>query len=154
MHRLVQLALMADKMPPPANQPKFEKSIEEVIEDLGVYPVDAFAFLQEGLSVAVQRMHGARARDESVSRHVSGKQLCHALRDLALQKWGRLAGTVLARWGITCTMDFGRMVFAMVDASLMQKTDEDNLEDFRSVFDFEYAFERAYRIPTAASGPQ
>jgi len=141
-------------MPPPANEPKFEKSLEEVIDELGVYPVDAFVFLQEGLSFSVQRAHGARARDKTVNRHVSGKQLCQGLRDLALQKWGRLARTVLAKWGITCSMDFGRMVFAMVEAGLMQKTDDDTVEEFRNVFDFEYAFERAYRIPMTASAPR
>jgi uncharacterized repeat protein (TIGR04138 family) len=137
---------MTTQMPPPANQPQFEKSLEEVIDDLGIYPVDAFAFLQEGLSFAVQRAHGEKARDSTAHRHVSGKQLCHALRELALHKWGRLARLVLERWGITCTMDFGRMVFAMVQANLMQKTDDDSLEDFRNVFDFECAFEQAYRI--------
>ena len=34
----------------------------------------------------------------------------------------------------------------MVDGGLMQKTDDDNLEDFRDVFDFKHAFEAAYRI--------
>ena len=58
-----------------------------------------------------------------------------------------LARTVLARWNIRRTYDFGRIVFAMVDNGLMQKTEEDSIEDFRDVFDFKHAFgEHAYRI--------
>ena len=38
----------------------------------------------------------------------------------------------------------------MVDAGLMQKTDDDSLEDFRNVYDFKAAFETEYRIPEPA----
>ena len=65
----------------------------------------------------------------------------------ALAKWGLMARTVLARWNISKTLDFGRIVFAMVDNGVMQKTDEDTLDDFRDVFDFKSAFNEAgYRI--------
>jgi len=133
-------------MPPPANQPQSEKSLDDVIDELGVYPVDSFVFLQEALSFTVQRTHGARARDNTINRHITGRMLCEGLRDLALEKWGFLARTVLARWGINCTMDFGRMVFAMVEAGLMHKTDQDSIDDFRNVFEFEAAFEKSYSI--------
>ena len=61
-----------------------------------------------------------------------------------------LARTVLRRWNITSTLDFGRMVFAMVDGGLMQKTEEDSVEDFRNVYDFRNAFESDYHIPCPA----
>lgn len=37
-------------------------------------------------------------------------------------------------------MDFGKIVFAMVESGIMHKTPEDNIEDFRDVFDFDEAF--------------
>jgi len=40
------------------------------------------------------------------------------------------------------TDDFGRMVFAMIDAGLLTKTPQDSFEDFRGVFDFGEAFSR------------
>ena len=73
--------------------------------------------------------------------------MCEGLRELALIQWGRLARTVLRRWSITSTVDFGRIVFAMVDAGLMQKTEDDSLEDFRNVYDFRVALENEYQIP-------
>ena len=36
--------------------------------------------------------------------------------------------------------DFGRIVFALVDAGMMHKTDEDRIDDFVNVFDFKDAF--------------
>jgi uncharacterized repeat protein (TIGR04138 family) len=61
-----------------------------------------------------------------------------------------LARTVLVRWNVTSTYDFGRIVFAMVDSGLMQKTDDDSIEDFRNVYDFKTAFDAAYRIEIKA----
>ena len=120
--------------------------MQQVVNDLGLYPPEAYAFIQQGLSYTVQRVHG-KVKDPKASRHVNGSDLCEGLRELALQQWGRLARTVLRRWNVTSTVDFGRIVFAMVEAGLMQTTEDDNLEDFRNVYDFRVAFETDYQIP-------
>jgi uncharacterized repeat protein (TIGR04138 family) len=45
------------------------------------------------------------------------------------------------------TLDFGQIVFAMIEAGQFQKTADDRLDDFRDVFDFRSAFESSgYRI--------
>jgi uncharacterized repeat protein (TIGR04138 family) len=51
-----------------------------------------------------------------------------------------LAKTVLAQWGVRRTEDFGKIVFAMIDAGLMRGSDTDTPEDFRGVYDFDEAF--------------
>jgi uncharacterized repeat protein (TIGR04138 family) len=121
------------------------KSLQEVVQAVGIYPAEAYIFVQQGLTYTVQKIHAAQT-DPSVSRHVSGRDLSEGLRELALKQWGLMAQTVLARWNITSTMDFGRIVFAMVEHDLLQKTEEDRVEDFRHVYDFSTAFEKNYRI--------
>jgi uncharacterized repeat protein (TIGR04138 family) len=134
---------------PPSNEPARQKSLQQVARDAGLYPAEAYEFVQRGLSFTVQKVHGRR--DESdASRHVSGQQLCHGLRDFALTQWGMLARTVLRRWGIHSTVDFGQIVFSLIDAGQMQRTDDDTIEDFRNVFDFRTAFEAGYRIQLAS----
>ena len=133
---------------PPSDKPTQEKCVQQVVENVGLYPPEAYAFIQKGLNHTVQKMHGAQ-KDPKASRHVTGHDLCEGLREVALNEWGRLARTVLRRWNITSTLDFGRMVFAMVDAGLMQKTEDDSLEDFRNVYDFRAAFEAEYQIACA-----
>lgn len=125
-------------MPGEKEQP--EKSMEEVIRADGRYPMEAFAFLHEGLTKAVQRVHGSSPRKAGQS-HVSGQDLCCALRDLAIEKYGALARTVLARWNIRESFDFGRMVYLLIEHDFMKKTEEDSIEDFRDVYDFDQAFE-------------
>jgi uncharacterized repeat protein (TIGR04138 family) len=130
---------------PPESQP--EKSLQQVVEEVGLYPIEAYEFVQQGLSFTVQKLHG-EVRDPSKNRHVTGQDLCEGLRDLALTNWGLLARTVLERWNIRKTIDFGRIVFALVENGYMQKTDEDFIDDFKDVFDFKTAFEAEYRITT------
>ncbi len=154
---------------PPTPRKTPLKTIEQVVEELGLYPLEAFEFVHRGLRHAVTTVHGeqpsqgqdppraaasagsaARAPGAQApapdSHHVSGQQLCLALRDLALSQWGYLARTVLRRWNITSTYDFGRIVFALVDNGLMSTSQQDTIDDFRGVYDFNTAFETDYRI--------
>lgn len=121
---------------------KPEKSMEDVIRQDGRYPPEAYSFLHEGLSRAVKGVYGDEHRGEG-KRHVTGKQLCLAMRDLAVERWGLLARTVLRKWNIRETVDFGNMVYLLIEHNLMQKTPEDSLDDFRDVFDFAQAFRLA-----------
>lgn len=118
---------------------KPEKDLEEVIRRDGRYPLEAFAFLHEGLDRAVREVYGKESNKPG-PRHIDGQQLCRSLRQEALERWGLLAPAVLARWNIRSTMDFGQMVYLLVNNNLMQKTDTDSMEDFRDVYPFEAAF--------------
>lgn len=77
-------------------------------------------------------------------RHISGRELALGVRDLALERFGPMARSVLGHWGIHATEDVGRVVFALVEQGILVKQDEDRLEDFAGVFDFEEAFEAGY----------
>ena len=111
----------------------------------GPFPREAFQFVRDGLAHAVELTHGEGqfGDDTDESKHVSGQQLCLGLRDYAIERYGRLARTVLDHWGLRSTDDFGKIVFAMVEVGLMRKTEEDTLEDFSGVYDFDEAFDPA-----------
>jgi len=119
-----------------------EVDLCEQLRASGPYPIEAFAFVREGLAFTASRVHHDNAMLEKPERHVSGQQLCFGLRDLAIERFGLLAPLVLHHWNVERTEDFGRIVFAMIDVGLMSKTDEDSLDDFRAVYDFEEAFSR------------
>jgi len=115
------------------------------------YPFNAFLFVQEGLDFTVKRIHGeADPAGPKAKRHVSGRDLCLGLRDVARERYGLLARTVLRRWNINCCEDFGRIVFALVEAGLLQKTDEDTMRDFVGVFDFAEAFDDSVLLAATA----
>lgn len=78
-----------------------------------------------------------RSRSSEVLRHVTGRELCEASRDLALELYGLLAITVLAQWGIRSTSDIGNVVYNLIASGDLEKTPSDSREDFDNVFDFE-----------------
>ena len=120
-----------------------EITLKRILDDAGPYPLEAYEFLRSGLAHTVKMTKGATTQFgdlDDEDRHVSGQQLCLGLRDYATREYGLLAGAVLARWNVHRTDDFGKMVFALVDAGLMRKSDSDRLEDFQGVYDFTEAF--------------
>jgi len=117
--------------------------LKQVADEAG-YSIEAFVFVQRGLDFTVRRIHGEMPEEledeHAADRHVSGQDLCRGLRDFAIDQYGLMARSVLRHWNIIQSEDFGKIVFAMVEAGLMHKTDNDRVEDFRDVFVFSDAF--------------
>lgn len=80
----------------------------------------------------------------SERRHITGPELAHACRELALQRYGVTAKLVLEHWGVRGTSDIGDIVFTLVDLGLLISQPQDTRNDFSEVFDFQKAFEREY----------
>jgi uncharacterized repeat protein (TIGR04138 family) len=116
------------------------KTLEQVVDEYGHYPIEAFEFVRQGLSYTVGQIHGDTKNKSDASCHVSGAQLAWGLRDFAVARYGHMAQAVLAHWHINRSIDFGKIVFAMVESKLLQKTDDDDLRDFDGVFEFDAAF--------------
>lgn len=108
------------------------------------YQETAYLFLLSALHFVLQRL------DEP--RHITGRELVEGVRDLAIERFGPMARTVLEHWGVRSTVDVGEIVFALVDCGILIKQEEDGIHDFIDVFDFEETFDRAY--PWGASIPQ
>lgn len=77
-------------------------------------------------------------------RHIAGRELAEACRDLAIDQYGVMARLVLEQWGVRSTADIGDIVFALVDLGLLISQPTDTRDEFAGVFDFDQAFEREY----------
>jgi uncharacterized repeat protein (TIGR04138 family) len=100
------------------------------------YDERAYLFLLEAIEYLQQRL--------DARRHVSGHELSWACRDLALERFGLVARTVLECWGVKTTADFGRIVYALVDVGLLSTQEGDQLSDFDGVYQFPAAFDESY----------
>lgn len=120
------------------------------------YQAEAYLFVFEALQYA-QEVLGLGASDPDpepalddeevqVEKHVSGQELCGAIREYAIEQFGLMALTVLHQWGIRQTDDFGEIVFNLIEIGQMRKTENDRKEDFQNVFDFEEGFRRSFEI--------
>jgi uncharacterized repeat protein (TIGR04138 family) len=97
---------------------------------------DAYVFVSEALEHTVK---------SSRKHHVSGQELLDGIRDYALQEFGPMALTMLTEWGLRRTDDFGRIVFQLVDAGKLGKTENDRIEDFADRYSFDDAFGKPFR---------
>ena len=125
-------------------QKKPHISIEELIRRDGRYPLAAVQFVREGLNYTVSKVHPKAGEGER--RHVTGEQLCLGLREIALKKWGYMAKSVLNKWHIEQTRDFGEIVFIMVNSGWMHKEPTDSVDDFNEVYEFAYALVKNFRM--------
>jgi uncharacterized repeat protein (TIGR04138 family) len=79
-----------------------------------------------------------------VRRHITGRELAIACRDLAIDRYGIMARVVLERWGMASTDDIGSVVFTLVDLGFLASQPTDTRDQFSDVYDFVEAFERRY----------
>ncbi|MDO8303224.1 MAG: hypothetical protein Q7T18_08280 [Sedimentisphaerales bacterium] len=122
-----------------------KKSIEEIVKADKRYAVQAVSFVYEGLGYTAKKLLDATV-EKTEPRHVSGQDLARGLRDLALERYGRLAMTVLNHWGIKTTRDFGEIVYLMIEHKWMSAQPTDTVDDFNNVYDFKTAFEDQFQF--------
>ena len=96
------------------------------------YDLEAYRFVIQGLEMYIMSLPSRR--------HVSGQELALGLLHIAHKQFGLLAPTVLGQWGIFATKDFGSIVYNLISIGLLGKTDQDRLEDFFNVIDFNVFF--------------
>jgi uncharacterized repeat protein (TIGR04138 family) len=82
---------------------------------------------------------------EGTDRHVTGGEVLDGMRHYAQQIFGPLAAQVWRSWGVKDTIDWGHVVFLLVEAGLLNRQESDTVEDFRDGFDFDQAFVDGYR---------
>jgi uncharacterized repeat protein (TIGR04138 family) len=136
------------------------------------YKLEAYQFVREGLSFGqsimdmgeIQQSAGeppegadelSEVPDESsasedweppAERHLTGQELCEAIRRYAIEQYGLMAKVVLNNWGLHTTGDFGEIVYNLIEIGMMKKSKTDRREDFDEVYDFDRAFNEQFEI--------
>ena len=98
----------------------------------GDYPCEAYEFIFTALEFSIKTI--------GKKRHISGQELLEGIKQCARDQFGLMALVVFHHWGVYKTDDFGEIVFRLVDAGLLGKTEHDFREDFNDGYDFEKTF--------------
>lgn len=115
---------------------KSKDFMKEILQRRSVYKPEAYVFVLQGMRFIQTRLNAPR--------HVTGQEFARALADFARELYGALARSVLAEWGITQTLDFGTIVYDLIEMGQMSKRPEDSVEDFRDVYGFDDEFGEGY----------
>ena len=127
-----------------------QASLMEVARRDPRFAYEAYEFLFEALG-HTQRMLGKTPpeptkSDAPAEHHVTGAELVAGVCDLAKREFGRMARVVFAQWGINKTGDWGDIVFNLIEANLLSKTDNDSRDDFRDLFDLDDVLVHNFQI--------
>lgn len=109
------------------------QKVRKISVQQGRFDINAYFFVWEALDYTLKHV-------VKEVRHVKGRELLEGFRRAALEKFGPFARVVLRRWGTNRTEDIGEIVFSLVNAGLLRRSEEDSPEDFRNVFDFDKEF--------------
>lgn len=119
----------------------FAEALGSIVASDPRYARDAYVFLRDALDFTTKQQKKIKG---TTVRHVAGPELLEGVRQYALKEFGPMVITVFSFWGINRCEDIGHMVFNLIGAGIFGKTDEDSMEDFKSVYNFEDAFVKPF----------
>lgn len=125
--------------------PDFSDIVEQICKEDPRYERKAYDFVRLGLEHTVKELRKRDTVRAERSRHVTGPELLEGVRTYALEQFGPLAKTVLNSWGLRMCRDIGNIVFNLIEYNVFSKTENDRLEDFAEIYDFDEAFVKPFQ---------
>jgi uncharacterized repeat protein (TIGR04138 family) len=122
----------------------FNEAVEKIVTRDARFARAAYYFVRAGLDHTVKNVAAKRKtrRPQSTTamQHVTGRELLEGLRAFSLEQFGPMSYTLLTRWGLRTSANFGEIVFNLVEAGILGKTESDTKDDFRDVYELRSAF--------------
>ena len=122
-----------------------DPKILELVREDGRYAYEAYEFVRDAVTYTQDRL-GRASEEPGGDHHVSGGELLRGACELAVTQFGMMAPVVFKQWGVRTTDDFGELVFKLIRATKLSKSDSDDLEDFHDVFDLEKALSEGFEL--------
>ena len=137
----------------------FAEALDSIVATDNRYSREAYVFLRDTLDYTTKQQKKTKG---AAVRHVAGPELLEGVRHYALKEFGPMVLSVFSYWGIDRCEDIGHMVFNLIGAGIFGKTEQDSIEDFKSVYTFEDAFVKPFspekslpaKIPPALPAPK
>lgn len=96
------------------------------------YRKEAYLFILAALEHTISQLPSVR--------HLTGQELSRGIAEYARHQYGYMARAVLEHWGLRTTLDYGEIVYLLIQEGLMNKTEDDKKEDFERVYEFDTEF--------------
>lgn len=117
------------------------------------FAYEAYDFVCDAVTYTQDRLGRADPdADAPPDRHVTGAELLRGVCDLAVREFGLMAPVVFKQWGVRTTDHVGAIVFSLIAAGRLSKSDRDAPEDFRGLFDLNEALANGFAL-TLDGGP-
>lgn len=127
-----------------------DSKIIELTREDPRFTYEAYEFVCDAVTFTQDRLgRGGKPGDAAspeTDSHVSGGELLRGACEFAVREFGLMAPVVFRQWGIRTTDHFGELVFKLIQADKLSKSDRDDPDDFRAVFDLEEALTRGFSL--------
>ena len=123
-----------------------DPKILELTRDDPRYAYEAYEFVCEAVGFTQDRLGRTDIEAGEDENHVSGEELLRGACAMAVRDFGMMAPVVFRRWGVRTTDDFGALVFKLIEAGRLSRSDEDDPDDFHAVFDLDKALTEGFEL--------
>jgi uncharacterized repeat protein (TIGR04138 family) len=112
------------------------------------FAYEAYEFVCEAVTFTQDRLGrgGAEHEEAQEDHHVCGAELLRGTCDLAIREFGMMAPVVFKLWGVRTTDHVGEIVFKLISVKRLSKSDRDDPEDFRDLFDLYQALADGFAL--------
>jgi uncharacterized repeat protein (TIGR04138 family) len=128
----------------------FDNLLDTLIARDPRYHRSAYIFLREALDFTQKKLCKS---NKMTLRHVTGQELLEGIREYGLSQFGPMTMDVFEEWGVRVGLDFGEIVFNLVENGLLSKTEKDSRDDFKDGYDFYQAFREPFLPEAKKSRP-
>ena len=120
----------------------------ELIRDDSRYAYEAYDFVCDCVGFTQEQLGRIPQEedDPETDYHISGEELIRGGCELAVLEFGMMAPIVFKQWGIHKTDDFGAIVFNLIKAERLSKSDSDDPEDFHELFDLDQVLTDGFEL--------
>lgn len=120
----------------------FNEAIDRIVESHPQYKRDAYFFVRDSLDFTLAKL---RSNELIEHQHVTGPEFLQGFRDYSIEQLGSMSLAVLESWGINSSSDIGKMVYLLIEAGVLGRSEDDHPNDFDNWINFEEAFQAPFR---------
>lgn len=112
------------------------------------FAYEAYEFVSDAVTFTQNRLGRLPAErgDDGEDRHVSGAELLRGTCELAVREFGMMASVVFKQWGLLTTDHVGEIVFKLIKAQRLSKSERDDPADFSDLFDLHEALRNGFEL--------
>jgi uncharacterized repeat protein (TIGR04138 family) len=102
----------------------FDRKAAELVARGYRFDARVYRFVAEAVTYTVARC--------DTHRHVSAQELLAGVRQMAVERFGKMACRVMEKWGLKLDDDVGEVVYLLIGVGLLGESEEDSPDDFKS----------------------
>ncbi len=124
-----------------ADKHQIMEAVERIVQRDPRYARAAYFFIHLAVRHSVELV----AKNEgNRSRHISGQELLEGIRQFAIDQFGPMVLLVFNHWHLRCSRDIGEIVFLLASEGILGVSEQDSIEDFEDVYDFQEVFRKPF----------